>query len=191
MPNIIRLTGDCLFQNFTSKSTTTTTKTFARQNQKNVISGNSSMSALINHLHKTFETHFSSSPSEFSKKHHLQVSAEFFFLNSWEKNIYKSSFPPKWSLKLLVKVLVYKHVMMWWKWVGSIDPSGWCLQKGRPSAIAISLEGSVEKYKAFIITLLVSFRFNFQIWSKNVWDWSQVLQRLIHSQRGYWWQLCL
>ena len=38
-------------------------------------------------------------------------------------------------------------------------PAGWCLQKGRPSAIAISLEGSVEKYKAFIITLLVSFRF--------------------------------
>ena len=39
-------------------------------------------------------------------------------------------------------------------------PAGWCLQKGRPSAIAISLEGSVEKYKAFIITLFVSFRFS-------------------------------
>ena len=46
-------------------------------------------------------------------------------------------------------------------------PAGWCLQKGRPSAIAISLEGSVEKYKAFIITLLVSFRFN-SFWSAIV-----------------------
>ena len=95
MPNIIRLTGDCLFQNFTSKSTTTTTKTFARQNQKNVISGNSSMSALINHLHKTFETHFSSSPSEFSKKHHLQVSAEFFFLKVVRKKYLQVIFPPQ------------------------------------------------------------------------------------------------
>ena len=75
MLNIIRLTGDCLFQNFTS---TTTNKTFVWQNQKNVNSGNSTMNALINHLHTIFETHFSSSPSEFSKKHHLQVSAEIF-----------------------------------------------------------------------------------------------------------------
>ena len=78
MLNIIRLTGDCLFQNFTSKSTTTRTKTIVRQNQKNLNSGNSTMNALINHLHKTFETHFSSSRSEFLKKHHLQISAEFF-----------------------------------------------------------------------------------------------------------------
>ena len=77
MLNIIRLTGDCLFQNFTSKSTTTTTKTIVRQNQKNLNSGNSTMNALINHLHTTFETHFSSSRSEFLKKHHLQISAEF------------------------------------------------------------------------------------------------------------------
>ena len=56
-------------------------------------------------------------------------------------------------------VRTLRRGMMWCKWGGSIDPSGWCLQKGRPSAIAISLEGSVEKYKAFIITLLVSFRF--------------------------------
>ena len=77
MLNIIRLTGDCLFQNFTSKSTTTRTKTIVRQNQKNLNSGNSTMNASINHLHKTFETHFSSSRSEFLKKHHLQLSANF------------------------------------------------------------------------------------------------------------------
>ena len=69
-------------------------------------------------------------------------------------------------------VKTLRRGMMWCKWGGSIDPSGWCLQKGRPSAIAISLEGSVEKYKAFIITLLVSFRFTTLVKRWKVCHWN-------------------